>query len=59
MSKENEYQDIDDTWEEDDSTDEPENDTLLESIVGNKDARRRLDDILEERRLRVSMADDF
>ena len=59
MSKETDYQDLDDAWDDDESTDEPENDTLLESIAGHKDARRRLDDLLEERRLRAAMDDDF
>lgn len=59
MSKENDYQDLDDAWDTDDADDEQENDTLLDSIAGHKDARRRLDDLLEERRLRASMHDDF
>ena len=59
MSKETDYQDLDDAWDEHDSTDEVENDNLLESIAGHKDARRRLEDMLEERRLRTSMEDDF
>lgn len=59
MSKETDYQDLDDAWDGDDSDDEPESDTLLDSIAGHKDARRRLDDLLEERRLRASMDDDF
>ena len=59
MSKETDYQDLDDAWDDDESTDEPENDNLLDSIAGHKDARRRLDDLLEERRLRASMDDDF
>lgn len=59
MSKETDYQDLDDAWDDEDSGDEPEGDTLLDSIAGHKDARRRLDDLLEERRLRASMDDDF
>lgn len=59
MSKETDYQDLDDAWDDDDSDDEQESDTLLDSISGHKDARRRLDDLLEERRLRAAMDDDF
>ena len=59
MSKETDYHDLDDAWDEHDSTDEVENHNLLESIAGHKDARRRLDDMLAERRLRASMEDDF
>jgi len=59
MSKETDYQDLDDPWETDEADEEPENDTLLDSIAGHKDARRRLDDLLEERRLRASMEYDF
>lgn len=59
MSKENDYQDIDDWDETDVEDDEQNNDSLLDSIKGTKDARRRLDDLLEERRLRAQMTDDF
>jgi len=59
MSKKSDYQDLDD-WEDSDvEDDEPGNDTLLDSIKGTKDARRRLDDLLEERRLKAQMIDDF
>lgn len=60
MSKETDYQDLDDAWEDaDGADDESDNETLLDSIRGHKDARRRLDDLLEERRLRNQMTDDF
>ncbi len=59
MSKENDYQDIDDWDDTDVEDDEQNNDSLLDSIKGTKDARRRLDDILEERRLRAQMTDEF
>lgn len=59
MSKENDYQDIDDWDDTDVEDDEQNNDSLLDSIKGTKDARRRLDDLLEERRLRAQMTDDF
>ncbi|MCL7751275.1 hypothetical protein LV475_06655 [Guyparkeria hydrothermalis] len=59
MSKENDYQDLDD-WDDTDVEDDDQNsDSLLDSIKGTKDARRRLDDLLEERRLRAQMTDDF
>ncbi|HSH85200.1 MAG TPA: hypothetical protein VK979_08605 [Guyparkeria sp.] len=74
MSTEAEYQDLEETWDdEDDTIDEPDTDDELEldddeleseilpldKSVSHKDARRRLDDMLEERRLRAEMADDF
>ncbi|RRQ23967.1 hypothetical protein D5687_04310 [Guyparkeria sp. SCN-R1] len=59
MSKENDYQDIDDWDDTDVEDDEQNNDSLLDSIKGTKDARRRLDDLLEERRLRAQMTDEF
>lgn len=59
MSKENDYQDIDDWDETDVEDDEQNNASLLDSIKGTKDARRRVDDLLEERRLRAQMTDDF
>ncbi len=59
MSKENEYEDLDDWDDAGVEDDEQNNDTLLDSIKGTKDARRRLDDLLEERRLRAQMTDDF
>ena len=59
MSKETDYQDLDDAWETDGVDESEEGETLLDSIAGHKDARRRLDDLLEERRLRASMDDDF
>ncbi|WP_322520313.1 hypothetical protein SR882_05785 [Guyparkeria halophila] len=59
MSKKNDYQDIDDWDETDVEDDEQNNDSLLDSIKGTKDARRRLDDLLEERRLRAQMIDEF
>ena len=59
MGKENDYQDLDDEWDEADDSDEADNEPLLDSISGHKDARRRLDDLMEERRLRMEMDDDF
>ncbi|MFO7809693.1 PA3496 family putative envelope integrity protein [Guyparkeria sp.] len=59
MSKESNYRDIDDWDDADVDGDEQNNDSLLDSIKGTKDARRRLDDILEERRLRAQMTDEF
>lgn len=59
MSKENDYQDLDEEWDDAEDADEPDNDPLLDSISGHKDARRRLDDLMEERRLRLEMDDDF
>ena len=59
MSKQNDYQDIDDWDETDVEDDEQNNDSLLDSIKGTKDARRRVDDLLEERRLRAQMTDEF
>ncbi len=59
MSKENDYRDIDDWDDTDVEDDEQNNDSLLDSIKGTKDARRRLDDLLEERRLRSQMTDEF
>ncbi|MFP4251876.1 MAG: PA3496 family putative envelope integrity protein [Guyparkeria sp.] len=59
MSKENDYQDLDDWDDTEVEDDDQNNDTLLDSIKGTKDARRRLDDLLEERRLREQMTDDF
>lgn len=59
MSKENDYQDLEDAWEDPTEDNAPDNDRLLDSIKGHKDARRRLDDLLEERRLRDQMVDDF
>ena len=59
MSKENDYQDLDDWDDADVEDDEQGGATLLDSIRGTKDARRRLDDLLEERRLRAQMTDDF
>ncbi len=59
MSKENDYSDLDDAWENDGEDDAPDSDRLLDSIKGHKDARRRLDDRLEERRLREQMVEDF
>lgn len=59
MSKGNDYQDIDD-WDDSDAEDDEQNThTLLDRIKGTKDARRRLDDLLEERRLRAQMIDEF
>lgn len=61
MANDNDYDDLDEGWEADsDSSQDDSDDTssLLESI-GNKDARRRLDDLLEERRLKHEMEDDF
>lgn len=59
MANDNDYDELDEGWE---NGDEPESsddsDNLLESL-GNKDARRRLDDLLEERRLKHEMEDDF
>lgn len=59
MSKENDYQDIDDWDDSDAEDDEQNNHSRLDSIEGTKDARRRLDDLLEERRLRAQMIDEF
>ncbi len=59
MSKENDYQDLDDEWDEAEESDEAENEPLLDTISGHKDARRRLDDLMEERRLKKEMDDDF
>lgn len=59
MSKENDYQDPDDWDDSDVEDDEPSGDPRLDSIKGSKDARRRLEDLLEERRLRAQMTDDF
>ncbi len=59
MSKENDYQDLDDAWEDPSEDEAPDKDRLLDSIKGQKYARRRLDDLLEERRLRDQMVDDF
>ncbi|MGM0516265.1 MAG: PA3496 family putative envelope integrity protein [Pseudomonadota bacterium] len=59
MSKENDYPDLDDEWEEAEDTEETADEPLLDSIAGHKDARRRLDDLMEERRLRREMGDDF
>lgn len=59
MSKKKDYQDLDD-WEDSDvEDDEPGNDIPLDKTRGTKDARRRLDDLLEERRLKAQMIDDF
>ncbi len=59
MSKENDYQDLDDWNDADIDDDEQNNDSLLDSIKGRKDARRQVDDLLEERRLRTQMIDEF
>jgi len=59
MSKENDYPDLDEEWDEGSDADDTEGEPLLESIGGHKDARRRLDDLMEERRLRRQMDDDF
>ncbi|MFI9655058.1 hypothetical protein ABGV17_10035 [Guyparkeria sp. GHLCS8-2] len=59
MSKENDYQDLDDWNDADIDDDEQNNDSLLDSIKGRKDARRQVDDLLEERRLRAQMIDEF
>lgn len=59
MSKENDYPDLDEEWNEDNDAEAAEGEPLLESIGGHKDARRRLDDLMEERRLRREMDDDF
>ncbi len=59
MANDNDFDDLDESWDssdEQDGGDDSEN--LLESL-GNKDARRRLDDLLEERRLKHEMEDDF
>lgn len=59
MANDNDFDDLDEGWDssdEQDSGDDSEN--LLESL-SNKDARRRLDDLLEERRLKHEMEDDF
>ncbi len=59
MSKENDYQDIDDWDDTAVEDDEQNNDFQLDRIKGTKDARRQLDDLLEERRLRAQMTDEF
>jgi hypothetical protein len=60
MSKKTDYPDLDDGWEDEDVNEHDSGqETLLESFGGTKDARRRLDDLLEERRLRAQMDDDF
>lgn len=60
MSKDDDMNDLNEHWEDDveDSTDaEPE----VEKVkpVENKDARRRLDDLLEMNRVKRQIEDDF
>lgn len=60
MSKDDDMSDLNEHWEDDveDSTDaEPE----VEKVkpVENKDARRRLDDLLEMNRVKRQIEDDF
>ena len=59
MSKENDYPELDEDWSEETDAEAAESEPLLDSIGGHKDARRRLDDLMEERRLRREMEDDF
>lgn len=61
MANDNDYDELEEGWETDSENDQDDGDdasSLLESI-DNKDARRRLDDLLEERRLKHEMEDDF
>lgn len=59
MANDNDFDDLDENWDGSDEQDNgDDSDNLLESL-GNKDARRRLDDLLEERRLKHEMEDDF
>jgi len=59
MSKENDYPDLDEEWDEGNDAEETEGEPLLERTGGHKHARRRLDDLMEKRRLRREMDDDF
>lgn len=58
MSNNPELNDLDDPWEEDgDDTTEPR--TEKPKPVENKDARRRLDDLLENYRVKREIDDEF
>jgi hypothetical protein len=59
MSKENDYPDPDGEWDEAEDSEETPDEPLLGGIAGHQDARHRLDELMEERRLRREMSDDF
>jgi len=61
MNDKTDFEDLDEEWSDDSSSDSDEtNDDspLLKSRDG-KDVRRRLDDLLEERRLKKLILDDY
>ena len=61
MNDKTDFEDLDEEWSDDSSSDSDEtNDDspLLKSRDG-KDVRRRLDDLLEERRLKKQILDDY
>ncbi|MFP4154173.1 MAG: PA3496 family putative envelope integrity protein [Halothiobacillaceae bacterium] len=53
------FDDSEDDWTDDETDDLDEEDQPLLESRDNKDARRRLDDVLEERRLKRQMLDDY
>ncbi|WP_407275069.1 PA3496 family putative envelope integrity protein [Halothiobacillus sp. DCM-1] len=59
MSNDPELNDLDDHWEEEDGEDTAETRNSKTKPVENKDARRRLDDLLENRRVNRQIKDDF
>jgi len=58
MNDKTDFEDLDEEWSDDGSSDDTNDSPLLKSRDG-KDARRRLDDLLEERRLKKQILDDY
>jgi len=61
MNDKTDFEDLDEEWSDDSSSDDSDETTdspLLKSL-DNKDVRRRLDDLLEERRLKKLILDDY
>ncbi|HHO69871.1 MAG TPA: hypothetical protein ENN02_00100 [Halothiobacillus sp.] len=65
MNDKTDFEDLDEEWSDDSSSDDGSDDgdetadsPLLKSL-DNKDVRRRLDDLLEERRLKKLILDDY
>lgn len=60
MGKDDDISDLDEQWE-DDSEDSADSEPVVAKIkpVENKDARRRLDDLLEMNRVKRWIEDDF
>ncbi|MGC9456880.1 MAG: PA3496 family putative envelope integrity protein [Halothiobacillaceae bacterium] len=59
MNDKTRFDDSEDDWTDDETGEIEEEDQPLLESRDNKDARRRLDDLLEERRLRRQMLDDY